>query len=123
MTLSEIVKTYRKQNKMSMDAFSKKTGVSKAYIGFIESGINPKTKKPIVPSIEMIVKLANAMEMSADDLVKALDDNYTIEIPANKHTLTLSDSHEIGIIDSYRQAPEPTKKAIDVLLGIDDEKK
>ena len=43
-----------------------------------------------------------------------------INIPSN-HTLTLSDNHEIQIIENYRQAPEPTRKAINTLLGVVDE--
>ena len=121
MTLGEIIKIYRKSNKLSMDAFSKKAGVSKAYIGFVEGGVNPATNKPITPSIDMIIKLASAMEMSTDDLVKALNDNTEICISSN-HNITLYDRHEIQIIENYRQAPEPTQKAIDTLLGVVDEK-
>lgn len=120
MTLGEIIKAYRKNNKLSMDSFSKKAGVSKSYIGFVEGGINPATKKPIMPSIEMIMKLASAMEMSTDDLIKALDEDMKINIPSN-HILTLSDNHEIQIIENYRQAPEPTRKAINTLLGVVDD--
>lgn len=37
------------------------------------------------------------------------------------NSLTLINTHEIQIIENYRQAPEPTQKAIDTLLGVVDE--
>lgn len=120
MKLSEIIKTYRKANKLSMDAFSKKAGVSKAYIGFIEGGVNPATNKPITPSIEMVVKLANALDMTTDELINALDDDIKIDIPANRN-LTVTDSHEISVLENYRKAPATTQAAIDLLLGIKDD--
>ena len=120
MKLSEIIKAYRKVNKLSMDAFSKKAGVSKAYIGFIEGGVNPATNKPIAPSIEMIVKLAKALDMTTDELINALDDDVKIDISANKN-ITVSDSHEISVIEKYRKAHQTTKAAIDLLLGIKNE--
>lgn len=36
MTLGEIIKNYRAEHKMSMDAFSQKVGLSKAYISILE---------------------------------------------------------------------------------------
>lgn len=36
MTLGEIVKQYRTQNSMSMDDFSKLSGLSKGYISMLE---------------------------------------------------------------------------------------
>ena len=41
MTLGEIIKQYRDENKMSMDAFAKKAGLSKAYISILERNYNP----------------------------------------------------------------------------------
>ena len=52
MTLGEIIKKYRKDNNLSMDAFSERSGISKAYISLLEKNKHPKTGKPITPSIQ-----------------------------------------------------------------------
>ena len=36
MTLGEIINDYRTKNSLSMDAFSAKSGISKAYISLLE---------------------------------------------------------------------------------------
>lgn len=36
MTLGDIIKDYRKTHHLSMDAFSEKSGISKAYISLLE---------------------------------------------------------------------------------------
>lgn len=51
MTLGEIIKEYRTAHNLSMDAFSEKSGISKAYISLLEKNKHPKTGKPIAPSI------------------------------------------------------------------------
>ena len=83
MDISEIVKNYRKSHGLSMDAFAKQCGVSKAYIGFIESGVNPKTGKPIVPTIETVKKMATGMRISLDEFVRMMDDNSMINAGVN----------------------------------------
>ncbi|MCI6754221.1 S24 family peptidase [Galactobacillus timonensis] len=83
MDISEIVKNYRKSHGLSMDAFAKQCGVSKAYIGFIESGVNPKTGKPIVPTIETVKKMATGMRISLDEFVRMMDDNSMINVGDN----------------------------------------
>ena len=56
MTLGQIIRAYREENHMSMDDFSRSSGLSKAYISQLENNLNPKTGEPPVPSINSIKK-------------------------------------------------------------------
>ena len=72
MHLGEIIKEYRDKNKLSMDKFAKMANVSKAYISVLERNQRPKTGKPVIPSIPVIKNVAEAMNMSFDDLFNML---------------------------------------------------
>ena len=60
MNFGELIKKYRNDNKMSMDDFAKKSGISKAYISMLEKNKNLKTGKKIKPSFDVIKKCAKA---------------------------------------------------------------
>lgn len=81
MTLGEIIKNYRTTHGMSMDAFSEKSGISKAYISLLEKNRHPKTGKEIAPSIQSIKQAAQGMYMSFDDLFALLDGKVSIDEP------------------------------------------
>lgn len=78
MTLGDIIKDFRNTNKISMDAFSKKSGISKAYISLLEKNKHPKTGKPIAPSIQVIKQVSDAIEMDFDTLFSKIDENVSL---------------------------------------------
>ena len=78
MTLGEIIKQYRSEHNLSMDAFSEKSGISKAYISLLEKNRHPKTGKPIAPSIQSIKQAAKGMSMDFDTLFSRIDGNVDI---------------------------------------------
>lgn len=78
MTLGEIIKQYRSEHNLSMDAFSEKSGISKAYISLLEKNKHPKTGKPIAPSIQSIKQAAKGMSMDFDTLFNRIDGNVDI---------------------------------------------
>ena len=80
MQLKDILKEYRTRNKLSMDELSRKSGLSKAYISMLESGVNPQTKKEISPTIEALTKIAYSMNISFNELINNLDDTI-VELP------------------------------------------
>lgn len=63
------IKEYRKQRKLSQMALAEKCGTSTSYIGEIEIG-----KK--FPSIEMIQKIADSLEIQPFKLFMTQDDKY-----------------------------------------------
>ena len=81
MTLGDVIKEYRSSHGMSMDAFSEKSGISKAYISLLEKNRHPKTGKEIAPSIQCIKQAAAGMNMDFDLLFNRLDGKVTIDSP------------------------------------------
>ncbi|MBQ8306981.1 MAG: helix-turn-helix transcriptional regulator [Blautia sp.] len=58
---------------MSMDTFSEKSGISKAYISILEKNKHPKTGKPIAPSIGTIKQAADGMGLDFNVLFNMID--------------------------------------------------
>lgn len=84
MTLGQIIRAYREENHMSMDDFSRSSGLSKAYISQLENNLNPKTGEPPVPSINSIKKAANGMFMTFDELFSQLDNDIKVTTTPKK---------------------------------------
>lgn len=93
MTLGEIIFNYRKKHSLSMDKFADLSGLSKGYISMLEKDENPRTGKPITPSLDTYVAIANAMYISVNDLFKAMDDTKLVadtQVPV-QNLFTLDD--------------------------------
>lgn len=80
MTLGEIINDYRTKNNLSMDAFSIKSGISKAYISLLEKNRHPKTGKPITPSVQCIKQVSDAIGVDFDILFSKIDGNVSLKI-------------------------------------------
>lgn len=78
MTLGAIIKNYRLEHGLSMDAFSERSGISKAYISLLEKNRHPKTGKSIAPSIQCIKQAADGMSMDFNVLFSMLDGDVTL---------------------------------------------
>lgn len=78
MTLGEIIKKFRAEHEMSMDAFSALSGMSKSYISLLERNRHPKTGKPIAPSIQSIKQAADGMGMDFNILFGMLDGDVSL---------------------------------------------
>lgn len=76
--LGKIIKEYRDDNKLSMDGFANKTGLSKPYIAMLEKNFNPKSKKEIIPTVDTIAKCAKAMDIEFNDLFNVLNPSNSI---------------------------------------------
>ena len=82
MTLGDWIKKYRAEHHLSMQDMANACGFSKAYIGQLEKGVNPSTGKPISPTLQTFEKIAKAVGLDVDTLIKSLDDNQPVTIPA-----------------------------------------
>ena len=71
-TLGQVIKDYRKKNKMSLRDFAKKLEMSRAYVYCLEKGVHPKTGQEIVPSFETICKAAEAMGEDVLELMQKI---------------------------------------------------
>ncbi len=90
MKLGELLKSYRTEHKLSMDAFCELSDLTKGYISMLEKNEHPKSKKPIVPSYDTIEKIAKGMQISTEDLIDMLDDEQEIQINATPSLLSKS---------------------------------
>lgn len=80
MHLGVLIKNYRSQHKLSQDDIADKTGLSKAYISMLERNENSRDKQPIVPSLETIKAVADAIEMDLNDVLNILDPGTQVNI-------------------------------------------
>ena len=80
MALGDVIKTYRMEHSLSMDEFAKRSGLSKGYISMLEKNRNPKTGKPIIPSILTYQSVAKAMSTSIDVLMKTVDKEQLVSL-------------------------------------------
>lgn len=90
MYLGEVIHEYRKKHRLSMQTFADICDLSKGYIAMLEKNVNSKTGAPIVPSIETFIKVANAMNITLDQLMEKVDENHPEAIPVLKDNSMLS---------------------------------
>lgn len=106
MKLGELLKSYRTEHKLSMDAFCELSDLTKGYISMLEKNEHPKSKKPIVPSYDTIEKIAKGMQISTEDLIDMLDDDQEIQINATPVLLSKS---QIQTIYDQLEPPRQSK--------------
>ncbi|HER6475265.1 TPA: helix-turn-helix transcriptional regulator [Streptococcus pyogenes] len=80
MKLGEIIKNFREEKKLSMDRFAEKSGLTKGYISMLEKNEHPKSKKPIIPTEETLLKVAKGMGADIDFVLSKLDSDQEIQI-------------------------------------------
>lgn len=86
MTLGEIVKKYREDNSLSMDAFAQRCSLSKGYISMLENNINARNNKPIAPTITSMNKIAIGMGIEIDKLFELMDSTQLVSLADEKAT-------------------------------------
>lgn len=79
MDLGQKIKKIRLSLGMTQQKLADKSNVSKGYISMIEKGVNPTTKKKLVPTLEKISAIASAFNMTVDEVVKGTDDEIIIQ--------------------------------------------
>lgn len=87
MKIGDWLKSYREQHALSMQALADLCGFSKAYINVLEKGINPKTGKPISPTMQTFEKIARGTQTDVDTLLKILDGDQPITVNASSDEL------------------------------------
>lgn len=108
MTLGEIINQYRLEHKISMDVFSKQSGLTKGYISMLEKNEHPKSKKPIIPTEETLLKVARGMNVPVDYILNKLDPNQEIQI--NVSPERLGNLPQQAMTDSVELIPSTVKK-------------
>lgn len=96
MYIGEIIKEYRTNNKISQRAFASRTTLSPSYINTLEKIYNPKTGKPYSVTTEVAEDIANAMNMSIEELLSKISGNQEF---------TVSNSPSSAVVFVYGTIP------------------
>ena len=89
MKLCELIRNYRTQEKISQREFARRCGLSNTYISFLENEMNPKTGRPMVPTLEQYKKIADGMGITLQRLFELLDE----DAPVDMRTMTYYHDH------------------------------
>ena len=93
--IGNFIKKYR--GDMSLREFAEKCDISHTHLDSIEKGYDPRTGKPVRVTVDTLKKIANAMNMSVNDLLIQSGDvkieelnfdnaiEYLKKIPAEKN--------------------------------------
>lgn len=107
MKLGEWLKMYRDRNNMTMQDLAAACGFSKAYIGMLEKSINPTTGKPVSPTIQTLDKIAKGTGQDIDSLLKYLDDDQPVIIPASSNNLS---DEQTTVLKAYDELPSEGRR-------------
>jgi transcriptional regulator with XRE-family HTH domain len=109
MKIGRIVQNYLDESGMSQRQFAKKCGLSNGYISMIVNGANPKTGKPLVPSLSALMCLSRGIGISFDELLTKADD---ISINVSLPTSDAISPDEQMLLDIFRLVPEDQKDLV-----------
>ena len=103
MKLSNIVIDYRKRLQISQREFARRCGLSNSYISFIENEYNPRTGKPIVPTIEQYRKIAAGMDITVQRLFELLDKDSPVNLQYFASDSSSEEDPQIRIVSGYME--------------------
>ena len=112
MKLSEWLKKYRKDNGYSLQDISEVSGLTRAYLNYLEKGLNPSTGKPYKPSLETLEKLAIATHRTLKELAAEVED-VTLPMDLNRN---MNDDEE-KLLLGYRRLNYQNQQAFRNLLS------
>lgn len=114
MNIGDVIKKYRKDNGLSLQAFADRCEYSKGYIAMLERNLNSRTGKPVAPTLETFVKVSSAMGISLSNLLKMVDENQPISFDETEALDNMTIKK--GFMDKYdRLNPAGKKKAEEYL--------
>ncbi len=121
MKLGKLIRDYRQDHDMTQEDFAAKSGLSKGYVSMLESGKNPRTGKPLTPSLQVTKQVADAIGMSLSDVLamtEALewDDTISRDNPTQEELMiynSLSAADVVPIWKEYLAQLRPFLKTMD----------
>ena len=120
MKLSDLIIEYRTRMNISQREFSRQCDLSNTYISFIENEKNPKTGRPVVPTLEQYKKLADGMGISVQRLFELLDDDAPVDLGGSSSETSVTDLPEdndfrLFVRDSSKLSPDQFRMARSLL--------
>lgn len=121
MKLSDLILDYRARMNISQREFSRRCDLSNSYISFLEKEKNPRTGKPIIPTLDQYRKLSTGMGMSVHRLFELLDDDAPVDISISSsaggdHFCTPEARSLARGID--KMPPEQRKAIMTMMIGL-----
>lgn len=86
MTLGDLIKEYRTNNKLSLRDFAKQCGLSHTYISALEKNIDYRTGKPIAPTLDTVKYISKGINKPIEEILKILDDEQEFILNADAPT-------------------------------------
>lgn len=97
MLLGTIIKDYRENNNLSMKEFADQCNLSKGYISMLENGVNPRSKKPIAPTIPSLKKIAMGLGLDIDTLLRMMDGEQEISLKSDRNIKNISNVYPLEL--------------------------
>lgn len=124
MKLSAIIADYRESMQISQREFARRCDLSNSYISFLEKETNPKTGRPMVPTLIQYKKIATGMNMTVQQLFEMLDDDAPVDLnspgdvlrsPGSSFGYLSEDEH--ALLSAFRAADDRARSdALNTLL-------
>lgn len=113
MKIGEYINNYLLENQMSQRQFAKQCGLSNGYISMLINNVNPKTGKPMIPSISALLSIANGMGITLDELINNTDDiKVDISVAKNLPAANHSNGHIKEFVELFSKLTEEQQQLI-----------
>ena len=107
MKLSEMLKNYRSENKISQRELARRCGLSNSLISLMEMGVNPQTGKEMSPDLETYKRLADGMQISVQTLFNRLGNDATVKLSVPQENRATADGEKKLVIKGF--SPKATR--------------
>jgi transcriptional regulator with XRE-family HTH domain len=71
LTRKRLELSARMGRRVTQAEVAKKAGISRSYVSFLETGVNPTTGKPVAVDRDMVLRLADALDVEPEDALYA----------------------------------------------------
>ena len=102
MTLGDIIKQYRHEKNLSMDAFAERSGISKSYISMLEKNENPRTKLPITPTTKTLELVSSAMGITVSELFDKINERTTTKLSDRIDMIPVGSTVSVRVVGTVR---------------------
>jgi Helix-turn-helix. len=119
ITLGELIRNYREEHDLSLRDFAERCGVSHSYVDKLEKGIDPRSGKPVEPTLDILEKLASAMNLTLDQLLTQIG---KINTENNKNTDSVPNMVHSIMYNLNKKDERDVEKIINHTIGMLDPK-
>ena len=102
MTLGDIIKQYRHEKNLSMDAFAERSGISKSYISMLEKNENPRTKRPVKPTTKTLELVSSAMGITVSELFDKINERTTTKLSDRIDMIPVGSTVSVRVVGTVR---------------------